>query len=844
MLRVSRSVKKFSMLRNYFITSLRLLKKNSLFSVINILGLAIGLAASIIIFLWVNDELSYDLFHENSERIYRVERDMTLEDGRLEVSITSSPLGPQMVSDYPEIEKFVRVARTDVMVEDIFRNQNKEQMLYADSSFFDIFSFSLIHGDPVSCLKEPFTVVISRKYAQKYFGGIPEAGSQLTLNQNGEMRPYTVTGIFDDMPHNSHIKADLIGSFVSLYSLRHEMMMKSWMASSHYTYILLAESADIADVTRNIQEMVEIYFGPEFRNFIEVDNVSDILRLKLRPLSKIHLEGNRIWDMEAPGSKNTVMVFSLVSFLLLIIAGINFVNLSTARASQRALEVGVRKVSGATKGQMVRQFLSESALFSFLALILAILFIELSLPYFSDFTGKELSVYDLIKGWNFPVIIAAWLFTAFFAGAYPAFFLSAYKPVDVLKGKRAANSSRSFRRALVIGQFSVSIALMICAVSVFRQLQYINNKDLGYNRYGLVDIAVEDRSNFNSFESFKNELLSIPRVQNVSRSMVIPTDPGFTDNPYKVRNNPETFFPVINRIDEQFIPVFEISFLAGTNFSTDMIKGYGPGLYHESTSEPGQDEDSNSGTAIYYIINDAARRMFGFDSPADALGEEVGILSGENGETSNWGPIVGVCEDFHFQPLSELIRPMLLSSSLTGHNHITIRIDGSDMAETNQMIQEMWGKYFPNQVYASSFVSQNFDMMHLAEQRLQIILLIFTFLSVFVACLGLLGLSAFSVGQRTKEIGIRKALGAEAYQIIALFSGEFSRLLIISSLIAAPVAYFILREWVANFPYRRDIEVWVFVAASFIGLAAALITVFLVTYRAVKVNPVETLKHE
>jgi putative ABC transport system permease protein len=829
------------MLRNYFITALRLLKKNSLFSIINILGLAIGLAASIIIFLWVNDELSYDMFHEDAGRIYRVERDMTLDDGRLEVSITSSPLGPQMVSDYPEIEKFVRLARTDVMVEDIFRNQNKEQMLYADSSFFDIFSFNLINGDPVSCLKEPFTVVISRKYAQKYFGGTPEAGSQLTLNQNGEMRPYKVTGVFDDMPHNSHIKADLIGSFVSLYSLRHEMMMKSWMASSHYTYILLAEGADKDEVTGSIQEMVEIYFGPEFRNFIEVDDVGDILRLKLRPLSKIHLEGNRIWDMEDPGSKTTVLVFSLVSFLLLIIAGINFVNLSTARASQRALEVGVRKVSGATKGQMIRQFLSESALFSFLALLLAILLIELSLPYFSDFTGKELSVYDLIKGWNFPVIITAWLFTAFLAGAYPAFFLSAYKPVDVLKGKKGVNGSKSFRRALVIGQFTVSIGLIICAVSVFRQLQYINNKDLGYNRYGLIDIAVEDRSNFDSFEAFKNKLLSIPRVHNVSRSMVIPTDPGFTDNPHKLRNSPDTFFPVINRVDEQFIPVFEISFLAGSNFSSDMIQGYGHGLYQDRISDP---DPVESGTSVYYIINDAARRMFGFGSPADAIGEEIGLLTGQNGETSNWGQIVGVCEDFHFQPLSELIRPMVITSSLTGHNHITVRIDSTDLAETSRMIEDIWKEYFPNQVYASSFVSQNFDLMHLTEQRLQIILLIFTFLSVFVACLGLLGLSAFSVGQRTKEIGIRKALGAESTQIIALISGEFSRLLIISSLIATPVAYFILREWVANFPYRRDIEIWVFVAASLIGLASALITVFLVTYRAAKINPVDTLKHE
>lgn len=834
------------MLKNYLLIALRVLKNNTLFSGINILGLSIGLAASIIIYLWVYDELSYDRFHENADRIYRVERDMTLDGDRMVVPITSPPAGPQIVADYPEVEAFVRLASENVMVEDADRNRYNERIFYADSSFFDVFSFSLTEGSVDDCLKEPFTIAISSSYARKYFGEDPEPGSVLNVSYSGQISPYTVTAIFEDFPHNSHIQADIIGSFASLYTLKHEMMMKSWMASHHYTYILLKENTNAAMLETNLQEMVDKYFWPEFRNFLEVDNPREFLKLKLMPLEDIHLESNRVWEIESPGSKTSVLVFSLVSVLLLIIAGINFMNLSTARASKRALEVGIRKVSGATKAQLIRQFLGESILFSFLALVLAFIFIELTLPWFSLFTGKSISATLILKDWNLPVIISAWIATAFFAGVYPAFFLSAYKPVEVLKGKKGAKGSHFFRRALVVGQFAVSIGLIICAVSVFRQLQYINNKDLGYNRHGLIDILVENRYNFNSYQVIKDDLLSIPEVKNVTRSVVIPTDRSYTDNPYLMRDNPETFFPVINSADENYIPTFEIGLLAGSNFTNAMTSDYESVLYHMSpdSSDPDPSPDAEDTYSMYYIINDAARRMFGFETPSDAVGEFIGLLAGQDGETSDWGEIVGVVEDFHYQPLTEEIKPMVISSSLRGHNHITLRVDEADMAETNQLISEVWNDHFPGQVYASIFVSQKFDALHLTERRLQVILLIFTVLSVFIACLGLLGLSAFSVEQRIKEIGIRKAIGAEIHQIIILISSEFSRLVIISCLIAIPLAYFILREWLNNFPYRRDIEVWVFLAASLAGWITAMLTVFLQTYRAGRVNPVETLKYE
>jgi putative ABC transport system permease protein len=810
------------MLKNYLLIAIRVLKKNTLFSVINIAGLTVGLAASIIIYLWVYDELSYDRFHENAGRIFRVERDMTMEDGRLQVPITSAPVGPRLMEDYPAVEGFVRLSYDRLMVEDAERNQYNERFLYADDSFFSIFSFNLIEGDAGNCLTEPFTVAISRSYAQKYFGRIPEPGSILNVNHGGNITPYRVTAIFEDFPHNSHIQADLIGSFASLYDLRHPAMMKSFMASNLYTYILLAENTDATSLEQSIQEMVDLYFGPEFKGFIDFDDARDFLRLELKPLTGVYLNSDRVWEIETPGSRTSVMVFSLVSLLLLVIAGINYMNLSTARASRRSLEVGVRKVSGASRSQLVGQFLGESALFSLIALVLAIILIELSLPWFSQFTGKSMTLSMVFAGRNFLIIGSAWLALAFFAGAYPALFLSSYNPSHVLKGRKGDEGNRAFRRGLVAGQFAVSIGLIVCAVSVFRQLQYINEKDLGYNRFGLINISIENRSIFNSWEAVRDDLLAIPEVIDVTRSMVIPTDMRYMDNPHVLRDDPDTYFPIVNRADDRYLDVFRMRILAGSNFSPSMI----------------------TDTAYHYIINDAARRQFGFTTPADAIGREIGLLAGRDGETRDWGQIVGVVEDFHYQPLTELINPMVISSSLTGHGNITLRVDENNMAMANNLISEVWNNHFPGQIYVSTFVSQSFDRLHFTERRLQVILLIFTFLSVFVACLGLLGLSAFSAEQRFKEIGVRKAFGAGSFQIIRLISAEFIRLVLISCLIALPVAYYILRGWLNNFPYRRDIELWVFAAAVLTGLVTAMITVFIQTWKASNANPVDILKYE
>ncbi len=780
------------------------------------------MAAALLVAMWVIDELGYDRFHEHSDRIYRIERDMFLDGTQMQVPITSPPTAPQMAADYPVVEAFTRVAREEVRIEDTRDNHNKELLLYADSSFFQIFGFRVVEGDPKSCLTEPFTVAISRSAAEAYLGEGAKPGQVLRINVGGQQRPFQVTAIFEDMPHNSHLQGDFIASFTTLNSLRHEMMMSSWMASFHFSYVLIREGADPEDLEIQVQDMVDSHFGQDIRNLLKIDNPRDFLKIMLVPVTDIHLHGNRTWELEPPGNITTVRVFSLVALLLLVIAGINFMNLSTARASGRALEVGVRKVSGASRTQLIRQFMGETLLFSFVGLLLAIILIELAMPFFASFTGKNLSAGMIFTGWNLVLTLSAWLITAFLAGIYPAFFLSSFKPADVLKGKMGAKGGQLFRKILVVGQFAISIGLIVCSVTVYRQIQFIHNKDLGFNRVGLIDLPIEDRTVFRSFDALRHDLLSLPAVNDVSRSWVIPTDQRYTDNPYLLRDNPEIFFPIVNGMDDRFIPVMGIRLLAGENFSPSMV----------------------TDSAFHYIINDAARKMFGFETPFDALGKEVGVMAGMEGETANWGRIVAVTEDFHFQPLTEPIKPMVMHASMAAHNHITLRVDPVNMAETNSQIQAVWESYFPDRIFFSVFVSQAFDQQHLSEKRLQGVLLVFTFLSILVACLGLLGLSAFSVERRTKEIGIRKVLGASAGQIIRLITSEFSMLVLIANLIAIPAAYFIMRGWLDGFPYRMNLDIWVFLAAAITAWLTAFLTVLVNTWKTGRRNPVESLKYE
>ncbi len=803
-------------LKTYF----RTLKKSPLFTFINIMGLSIGLAASLLIYIWVYDEVSYDKFHENSERIYRVERDMFIDGRQLQVPITSVPVAPGMMQDYPQVTDFTRIAVEEVMIEDQRMMQNTERIFYADTSIFSMFSFDVLMGDAENCLKEPYTIALSETAAEKYLGDTPSPGSVINININQQQHPFRVTAIYQDMPSNSHLQSDFIASFITLNSLRHETMMTSWMASFLYSYVLLEKGTDADKFEVGLQDLVDKYFAEEFSRVLNIDDPKEIMTIKIKPLTSIHLSGNRTWEIDNPGSKTSVMVFSFAALLLLVIAGINFMNLSTARATRRAREVGIRKVSGATKEQLVVQFLAEALLFSFTALLLALLIVETALPQFNALSGKEMSITVLLAGWNLPLILLAWMVTSLLSAVYPAFFLSAYQPVEVLKGQPGARGGQFFRKLLVTGQFIISVGLIISSITAYRQLQYISNKDLGYNREGLINIPIEDRRTFENYDAFRNELLAIPHIESITRSMIVPTTSNYTDNPFRIRDREEIFFAVINYADAQYIPTFEIDLLAGENFQNKMVRD----------------------SLDYFIINEAASGMFGFANPDDAIGKQIGRLEDMEGNVYNWGSIVGVCNDFHFQSLTENIQPMIIFATNEGHNHISLKVNKEYADQTNEQIKQVWHQFYPDKLYGGFFISENFDLQHMTEHRLQTILLIFTVLSVFVACLGLWGLSAFSVEKRIKEIGIRKTLGAQSFQIIHLIASEFSKLIIIAGLISLPFAWMVMNDWLNNFPYRRGLELWVFALGILLAWIIAMITIWINAWKSTRINPVDTLQ--
>jgi putative ABC transport system permease protein len=803
-------------------TFYRTLTKNPLFTFINLMGLSIGLAASILVYLWVEDEVSFDRFHENHDRIFRIERDMFIEAQYSKIPITAPPLAPQMARDYPQVEAYVRLAYDDVLAEDVNTALNKERLFYADTAFFSVFSFRVLQGDPATCLSQPTSIALSQKAAAKYLNEGEGIGSIIRITLNQRQWLFTVTAIFEDFPANSHFRADLIASFISLYSIKPEMQMQSWMASFHYSYIMLKEGADYRQLQLQIQEMVDKYHGEDIRTLLNAQNPREILQLRLAPLTSIHLDSNRTWELEPPGSRASVSVFSLVAVLLLVIAGINFMNLSTARASKRAREVGIRKVAGASRSQLVIQFLTESLLFSFVALLIALVFVELVLPWFSGFTDKEFSLADLLRARNIVLLIVAWFLTSLLAGIYPAFFLSSYQPAEVLKGKPGRHGGQNFRKILVVGQFVVSTALIICAITAYRHLQFINHKNLGYDRADLLEIPMEDRSMFSSYSAFKNEILEMPGIINMTRSMVIPTGHFFSDQPFVAGDNTELHFPVINFADENYIPTLGLNLVAGSNFTGDMIKD----------------------SMAYYLINESALQMFGFQSAHDALGTSLGIAGDREGNVWNRGPIVGVVQDFHYQALTEKIRPMVICGRNTWHNHIIIRTEKGKTDQAQKHIEEVLKRFFPQMTFTINNVDSNFHHQHQTEHRLQILLLMFTILSVFIASLGLLGLSAFSAEQRLKEIGIRKTLGASVFQIIALISASFSKLVLIAGAIALPLAWYVMNDWLNNFPYRRGLEVWIFATAIVAAWIISMITVLFNAWHAAGTNPVKTLKYE
>jgi putative ABC transport system permease protein len=791
--------------------------RSKLYSLINLTGLAIGLAACLMIWLWVQDELSFDRFHTNAERIYRVERKFDFRDMHGQAPITSGPYGPALVSDYPEIENFVRLHRNELSVKDHRNIFHKQQLIAADNSIFEIFDFRLEQGDPKTALMQPKSMILTRENALKYLGTEDAIGKSLTVDWRGTLVDFQITGILEKVPHNSHVRFDILASLSSYPPEQ----LNAWFGNFLHTYVLLREGTSSEETERKLSSFLTKYMAADFAKVVGPEtDINDVFQLKLYRLLDIHLHPAQEFEIEPQGSLTSVYIFSAIALLVLIIACINFMNLSTARANKRAKEVGIRKTIGAFKRQLRGQFLGESVLLAFIALILATLLIRFFIPLFNAISGKSLALGMLFNVSNGIILMGIALAAGLLAGLYPAFHLTRFDPAKVLKGGAQSGTGKSiFRRSMAVIQFVISITLIIGTLVIYKQMDYIQNKSLGFDKENVVILPAESKLVRQNIEAFRNTITGDTRVKSFAVSSNIPGSAMFSDTAYKRADTDDVFSLIFMETDYEFVDTYGFSVVQGRKFSKEF------------------------GTDIQgaILINRAAAREIGY-TPEEAVGKK--LLRFVDVNKFSELTIIGVVDDFHFKSLHRIIEPCLLVLNPENFDTISIRIMPGDVRETIGFIQQKWGEIFPGEQFEFSFLDNRIDLLYKSEGRMRSIFLIFAILSIFVACLGLFGLATFTAEERTKEIGVRKVLGASAPNILLLLSKEFSKWVLFANLIAWPVAYFMMNRWLQNFAYQTKIGLWPFVLSA--GLAF-LIALFAVSYQSIKAaitDPVECLRYE
>lgn len=792
------------MISNYLKIAFRNLVKHKAFSLINISGLAIGMACCLLIVIFVQDELSYDQFNEKADRIYRIASKENRRGVIANYPFVFSGIPPILQNDYSEVMDFVRFdPRENVLISSEDKEFYEERLFYTDASVFDVFTFPLVNGDPNTALKEPYALVLTQRMAEKYFSGEDPVGRTLTIDNEHD---YQITGVLKEIPRNSHIKFDFLASIATLEA-QDPRYGKLW-AWNCYTYLLLPKDYSYLDLERKFPDFIRRHRG---------EKAVEAYTFYLQPLSRIHLHSHLGFEIEANSDIRYVYIFSAIAFLILLIACINFMNLSTARSANRAKEVGLRKVLGAERSRLIKQFLGESLALSLVALPAAVALIELFLPAFNALTGKDLRIDYFGNSVVFLGLVGILLFVGILSGTYPAFFLSAFRPAAALKGKlRAGAGSTLFRKVLVVVQFSVSIVLIAGTIIITNQLDFIRNKKLGFDKDHVVVMPVMRSGIGQNFETFKGELLQNPNVQSVcgstSAPSFIPTRSVFI--PEGAEEGERLALRNV-LLDYDFIKTFGMEIKEGRDFSRDFAT------------------DKKEA----FIVNEAAVKEFGWES---AVGKKLIDLEGPRGY------VIGVVKNFHFRSKHQKIEPLvfsLLPSSRYVYL-ISVKISPSNIRDTLSFLKNKWKKFSPGWPFEYFFLDDNYDRLYKSEERLRHVFLTFTFLGIFIACLGLFGLAAFTAEQRTKEIGIRKVLGASVPGIVLLLSKEFIKWVLIANVIAWPVAYFAMGRWLENFAYRISIGWGVFIAAAALALGISLFTVGFQAAKAALANPAESLRYE
>ncbi|HEY4061532.1 MAG TPA: ABC transporter permease [Puia sp.] len=812
------------MFKNYLKIALRNLAKYKFISFINLFGLTVGLSCCLLILTYILHETSYDKYNSKADRIWRVTRRFNNKDGivSLHLSSVAPPFGPLLRNDFPDIQKMTRLYPIgDVPMHYEEKIFTEKGVTFADNDLFSIFDIPLIRGDRNNALTDPFSIIMTPDVARKYFGDADPINKVIRLDNKYNFK---VTGIFTPLPSNSHFHPTVLLSFNTLKDSAiygEKNLQTNWGNNSFFTYILLPENYPVHSIEAQLPAFVDRHMPSNKKD--PSSKPSNFTKLFLQRLTDIHLRSHLDDEIEENGDSTRVYIFGAIALFILLIACINYMNLSTARSTLRAKEIGIRKVSGAQRGEIITQFLSESVLIAYMAIILAIGITWLVMPWLNTLTGLELSIKSLLHTQILLPLLLTPLLIGTLSGLYPAIFMSSFQPSRVLKGLfKAGGRTIIFRQALVVVQFGISIILLISTAVIFQQLHYMQNASLGFDKEKILILPYNNGLD-NTYASFRTALLNDSHFREMTRSSRIPSgrllDEGGASTESGDSLRPVTADIKCLIVDHDFLKTYGIPLAAGRDFSRD---------YGTDTAN--------------FLLNVAATRVLGMKDPQQMVGKNFGYGMGK-------GKIIGVMNDFNFESMRQKIVPLIMymvpeKQAGNSFGNISIKISGNDMPGAIATLEKTWRQYLPVVPFEYSFLDQRFDELYRSEQRQGTLFTSFAGIAIFIACLGLLGLSAFAISQRIKEIGVRKVLGASTTSIVRLLSLDFLKLVAVAALIAFPVSWLVMHNWLRDFAYRISIQWWVFLVAGILAAAVALVTISFQAIRAALANPVKSLRSE
>jgi putative ABC transport system permease protein len=769
-----------------------------------------------IISLWVLREMSYDRFHEKAHRIYRVERELFRDNLYSRWPIVGGSYKQALIDDYLEVENATRIWRREYAIKDHKNDTHRQEMFAVDNSIFSIFDFRLEEGNEQTALEDPLSVVLTRKNAIKYFEDTDVVGKSLSFEWEGKPVDVKITGILEEVPENSHIHFDMLISMASYPTDR----FANWRSNYLYTYILVRENTKINDLEEKLKSFVTERLEPHYDDLLILNpdrSIHQVLKMFLFPIRDIHLHPSPNWEVEPGGNMSSVYLFSCIAVLILIIACLNFVNLSTARASKRAKEVSLRKTVGAEKHQLRAQFIQESVLLAFVSLGLASVMSSLFIQAYNEIFAENLSLSLLLLPMNLIILVGATFVVGVLAGLYPAYYLTRFEPVEVIKrGPQSGSKKSAFRRNMVVVQFSISIMLIVGVLTVYKQMRYIQHRSLGFDKENVVNIPVRSQQVAQNYEVFRNELVQNPQILSVSASSEIPADSHYSNGSLSRPESEEPINMIFFTSDHDYVETYRMEILAGRSFSRDF-----------STDTEGT-----------IILNESAVHRIGW-TVEEAVGKE---LVGPDPE--NIAQVIGVVKDFNYKSLRREVEPIALMLFPDYIRDISVRLRPGDIGRTLNFMQQRWESLFPGEQFEYGFLDNRINQLYQNEKKMQDLFVIFSALSILVACLGLLGLVSFTAELKTKEIGIRKVLGASTGHVIVLLSKEFIKWIVLANILACPLAWFVMNRWLQNFAYRINIGWIVFVLAGFVAMAIAIFTFIFQTVKTACAKPVNSLRYE